>query len=404
MSNFHANDGDDSYSSSDENEEYSTASNNRYSISCEESFTDETSNNLLQMTEQQINQRVIYNETPILLLEDWFILMWFRLFLYSYCDFLLFVLIIYEIITYRNRSTVLTHESELEFSNLLNDREILLDLFLEYFFVYFVITVYVQSNRNAQIEGRTAHPTDETFKFSTTVIDADDEPLAIENTLSHDKGVLIGLNNNRHTYLIINNENGDANEDASLYTATNDNIITQNLQIGENAQVLNSNGVPELVLDDPTYNINPLNSVEPNDHIQSSNRNEKEQILSSGSSFDDDNEYVLINNDEYDLARDNEYILIDINDQRDQTLSNTKNLNNHLENDNQLDQTNPTNEQHTRISNTVLSHSEAVENQENVSASFESAQRTIEGTTCLTLILHQKQTDPNNLNTKSIDS
>ncbi|CAF1158702.1 unnamed protein product [Rotaria sordida] len=370
--------------------------------------------------EQQINQRVIYNETPILLLEDWFILMWFRLFLYSYCDFLLFVLIIYEIITYRNRSTVLTHESELEFSNLLNDREILLDLFLEYLFIYFVITVYVQSNRNAQIEGRTAHPTDETFKFSTTVIDADDEPLAIENTLSHDEGVLIGLNNNRHTYSIINNENGDANEDASLYTAMNDNIITQNLQIGENAQVLNSNGVPELVLDDPTYNINPLNSVEPNDHIQSSNSTEKEQILSSGSSFDDDNEYVLINNDEYDLARDNEYvlvnnveynltndneyILIDINDQRDQTLSNTKNLNNHLENDNQLDQTNPTNEQHTRISNTVLSHSEAVENQENVSAPFENAQRTIEGATCLTLILHQKQTDPNNLNIKSIDS
>ncbi|CAF1579884.1 unnamed protein product, partial [Rotaria sordida] len=83
----------------------------------------------------------------------------------------------------------------------------------------------------------------------------------------------------------------------------------------------------------------------------------------------------------YNLIDGNEYVLVDVNDQRDQT--------------------NPTNEQHTRISNTVLSHSEAVENRENVSIPLEVAQQTIEGATCLTPILHQKQTHPTGLTTKS---
>ncbi|CAF4260213.1 unnamed protein product [Rotaria sordida] len=82
-SNFNANDDGDSHSSSDENEEHSRASNNSHStrvnISRAEPDSNEISHDLEPMTNEQINQLILYpvdhNEIPILSLEDWMILM-----------------------------------------------------------------------------------------------------------------------------------------------------------------------------------------------------------------------------------------------------------------------------------------------------------------------------------------
>ncbi|CAF3926970.1 unnamed protein product, partial [Rotaria sp. Silwood1] len=44
----------------------------------------------------------------------------------------------------------------------------------------------------------------------------------------------------------------------------------------ENAQVLNNNDAPEIALDNLTCNINPLNSIESQDDMQSSDSSDEE--------------------------------------------------------------------------------------------------------------------------------
>ncbi|CAF4241643.1 unnamed protein product, partial [Rotaria sordida] len=103
------------------NEEHSRASNNSHStrvnISRAEPDSNEISHDLEPMTNEQINQLILYpvdhNEIPILSLEDWMILI---------------------------------------------------------IFIYCFITDYFRVDRDAQAEGRTDYPIDETFTFSTTVI------------------------------------------------------------------------------------------------------------------------------------------------------------------------------------------------------------------------------------------
>ncbi|CAF0943989.1 unnamed protein product [Rotaria sp. Silwood1] len=351
MLNFNANNGDDSYSS--------------LSDALGESATDETSNNLQQMEDQEINRVIIYHEATISL-GDWLILMCFCLFFYQYYDLLLFIFIIHEIINNRNRYTVHMHQSELRSFNL-------------------PIHGYYRTDRDAQAEGRVDCPSDETLTFSRAVIVVNNEQLSIEDTQPHDAGVLIGLNNNRPTYFMIDNENGHVNENATLYTTMNDDTIAQNLQIGENAQVLNNNDAPEIALDNLTCNINPLNSIESQDDMQSSDSSDEEdRILGSESGFDSD--------DEYDSSDDNE--------ERNQILENNENLDNRVENDNRLDHTNPDNEQRSRT-DTLLSHNEPMEMQENVSAPLEGARQTIEDTTYRVPILNQKQTGLTDLTTGS---
>ncbi|CAF4342885.1 unnamed protein product, partial [Rotaria sordida] len=90
---------------------------------------------------------------------------------------------------------------------------------------FFLILDCFPWDRDAEAERRTGYPTDETFTFSTTVIVVDDEPLGIQDTEPHDREVLTGLNNTRPTYFILNDEDDHVNEDATLYTNTNDKII-----------------------------------------------------------------------------------------------------------------------------------------------------------------------------------
>ncbi|CAF1295179.1 unnamed protein product [Rotaria sp. Silwood1] len=332
--------------------------------------TDNTSHYLQQITNQEINKLIVYqvnhHETIISIIHS-FIYMSLYLFIYLCRNILSFLLIIYEIITNKNRYNVSMHQSELEFVNLSNG-------------------LYVQSNRDAQAEGRTAYSSDQTIILSPTVIITNDEQLSIEDRQAHDAGVLRGINNNRPTYVITYNQNTHVNQDLTLYTTTNDNIFARNVQTGENIQFLNNNDISEPVVDDPTYNVNLLNSVEPQDDIESNDRSDDEQdlIISSESGFD--------GGDKYDSIDDNE--------SRDRILQTAENLNNNVQNNHQLDQTIFDNEQRTRT-DTLLSHHEPIEMQENVSVLIEDARATIEDATCLISIFNQKQTNPTDLNIES---
>ncbi|CAF4215268.1 unnamed protein product, partial [Rotaria sordida] len=189
------------------------------------------------MTNEQINRLILYqvdhNEIPILSLEDWMIFM--------------------------NRSTVQVHQSQLGLFNS-------------------PVNHYFRVDRDAQAEDRTDYPVDKNFTFSTTVIVVDDEPLPIQDTQPHDREVRAGLNNAQPTYIIINNENGYVNEDATLYTNTNNNIIIPIVQNGVNIQGMNNNenDVPQTVVDDVIYDINLLDSMELQDVIQSSDSSDEE--------------------------------------------------------------------------------------------------------------------------------
>ncbi|CAF1319243.1 unnamed protein product [Rotaria sordida] len=323
-SNFNANNDGDSHSSSDENEEHSRTSNNRHStrvnISRAEPDSNETSHDLEPMTNEQINRLILHqvdhNEIPILSLEDWMIFM--------------------------NRSTVQVHQSQLGLFNL-------------------PLNHYFHVNRDAQAEGRTDHPIDENFTFSTTVTVVDDEPLPIQDTQPHDREVLATLNNTQPTYIIINGEDDHLNEDATLYTNVHNNIIIPIVQNGINIQVMNNNEneSPQIVVDDEIYNINPLDPVESQDDTESSGSSDKEdKIASLGSGFDGD--------DEYDSSDDNE--------ERGQPLPTTEYLNGHIENNNQFDQTNNVNEQPV-TTNTVLSRNQPLDIH-NVSDPMEGVYRT----------------------------
>ncbi|CAF1451828.1 unnamed protein product, partial [Rotaria sordida] len=225
--NFNVNDDGDSHSSSNENEGHSRTSNNRHStrvnISRTESASDETSHDLEPMTNKQINEFILHqvdhNEIPILSLEDWMIFM--------------------------NRSTVQVHQSQLGLFNS-------------------PVNHYFRVDRDAQAEDRTDF--------------VDDEPLPIQDTQPHDREVRAGLNNAQPTYIIINNENGYVNEDATLYTNTNNNIIIPIVQNGVNIQGMNNNenDVPQTVVDDVIYDINLLDSMELQDVIQSSDSSDEE--------------------------------------------------------------------------------------------------------------------------------
>ncbi|CAF4236960.1 unnamed protein product, partial [Rotaria sordida] len=269
-------------------------------------------------------------------------------------------------------------------------------------FIYCFITDYFRVDRDAQAEGRTDYPIDETFTFSTTVIVVDDEPLPIQDTQPHDREVLAGLNNTRLAYIIINDEDDHLNEDATLYTNMNDNIIIPIVQNGINIQVMNNNEneLPQIVVDDEIYNINPLDPVESQDDTKSSDSSDEEnKIASLGSGFDGD--------DEYDSSDDNE--------ERGQTSPNNENLNNHIENNNRLDQTNNVNEQ-PATTNTIPSCNQpldihnfadlierAQQTIERIQRTIRRVQQTIEGATCLIPILNYEQASPNDLNTKSSD-
>ncbi|CAF3121423.1 unnamed protein product [Rotaria sp. Silwood2] len=375
ISNLNDNDHDDPYSSSDENEIHSIASNRRDSTALGESPADETSQNLQQITsivhsmnsflfqliidilDEQINRLIIYHESTISI-EDWFILMWFCLFFYQCSELLLLI---------RNIC---------------------------------ILTIYRRFpwDRDAQAEDRTAHPTDEILALSTTMMIINDEPLAIVDMQRHDSGVLADVNYTRPTCYIINDKNSYVNEDATLYTDSINNIIVPIVQNSVNIQITNSNenDTSETVVDDPTYNINPLDSAESQDDTQ---LNDSSDEAVDNIEINLINFFCLDHITSSDSGFDNEDHSADDNEQRGQTLPHDENLNNHVENNNSLDQTNPVNEQQA-TTNIVLSPNEPMEIH-NISSPMEGSYQTVSDATHLTHMVDQKRTNPTGLTTES---
>ncbi|CAF2963718.1 unnamed protein product, partial [Rotaria sp. Silwood2] len=117
---------------------------------------------------------------------------------------------------------------------------------------------------------------------------ADDEPFGVSNAQLHDEGSLTNLNNNQNTFCIIVDGNGHVNEDGTLYTHTNEDIIPQNLH--------------------PDAIIGSENGSESNDEYDSTNENEKENEI----------------------------------------IKNTQNVNYHAQTNDQINQINGADEEHTR--------------------------------------------------------
>ncbi|CAF4500127.1 unnamed protein product, partial [Rotaria sp. Silwood2] len=185
---------------------------------------------------------------------------------------------------------------------------------------------------------------------------ADDEPFGVSNAQLHDEGSLTNLNNNQNTFCIIVDGNGHVNEDGTLYTHTNEDIIPQNLHPGENVLYLNNNNVSETVFDNLTWKLKTIFDIRilcysiESDHDAHSNNSSEEEDAIIGS------ENGSESNDEYDSTNENE--------KENEIIKNTQNVNYHAQTNDQINQINGADEEHTRR-DTVL------EIQENVSVSSE---------------------------------
>ncbi|CAF3262857.1 unnamed protein product [Rotaria sp. Silwood2] len=153
---------------------------------------------------------------------------------------------------------------------------------------------------------------DEWLAFSTNVIMADDDPLGIEDTQPHDREVLLQIIHIRHTYFIINYENGHTNEDATLYIYGNDHTIVLNIENDINIQVMNNNE------SDASQNV--INDqIQSQDIISSTNSgDEDDQILGSESGFESD--------DEHDSDDDHDQIVLSSNQIMESTMHQTNTL------------------------------------------------------------------------------
>jgi hypothetical protein len=85
------------------------------------------------------------------------------------------------------------------------------------------------------------------ISFTRIFLVVNNNAASVEDTQSPDGGMLDGLNNARHRYLIINHENGNVNEDVTL--SNNNNRIPPidvNIEITANEPV-----APQTIVDDP---------------------------------------------------------------------------------------------------------------------------------------------------------
>ncbi|CAF1420255.1 unnamed protein product, partial [Rotaria magnacalcarata] len=105
---------------------------------------------------------------------------------------------------------------------------------------------YFRSDQAGEAEGHIAPPTDE------VLADTNEDRLGIEDTQPHDLEAMIDLNSNQPPVFLINREDNHANEDATLYSIANENVIPTGLQIeiGQNVQIQNNGDAPEDANDD----------------------------------------------------------------------------------------------------------------------------------------------------------
>ncbi|CAF4992910.1 unnamed protein product [Rotaria sp. Silwood1] len=249
--------------------------------------------------------------------------------------------------------------------------------------IYLFITDNFRLDRDAQLEGRIDHPTyeDITFSPTVTVVDDDDDDnddvlLGIPDTQLHDPRVLTNLNNNRPTYFVIDHENG------TLYVHENEDVIPQNQNIGENVLQLNRDDISEIALDDTHYNINSLNSIQPQDDIHLNDSSEDEDAI-------------------IDSESDDEYDSSDENEQRDEILESNQNVSGDVHTNDDINQTNSADEERTRTG-TIVSLNEVVEARN--SSSVEDTNGAIEGAISQVPVLNEQRIAPVDSSSESNDT
>ncbi|CAF3768115.1 unnamed protein product [Rotaria magnacalcarata] len=347
MSNSNGNTRHNRTSLSDDHELQSPTSNDNDSTSIAESASDELPTDGQQMTsivyfmntclfhrldilDQEINSLILFSsyltiDEIIKSIQYGFMMILFWFIIYQYYELLLLIYTIYKLMNHQTRYDEQINRIQLHYANI-------------------HISHLLNLDRDAQAEGRTANPVDEVVlsMFSTVVTSVDIEPTGIEDTQPHDAGVLVGINNNRPTYCIPNNETAHENEEAASLN-NGDNSISDPLpEIGANAQVQHNGDVPETATDDSTCNINPQRSIESHDGVQRINNNREP----------------------------------------DQTITSNQ----------QSDQKNVFNGQQQNTTNTGVINNEVVEPQRNISNPVNDAQPIIENAVCIARMLNHKPT------------
>ncbi|CAM4780605.1 unnamed protein product [Rotaria magnacalcarata] len=347
MSNSNGNTRHNRTSLSDDHELQSPTSNDNDSTSIAESASDELPTDGQQMTNQEINSLILFSsyltiDEIIKSIQYGFMMILFWFIIYQYYELLLLIYTIYKLMNHQTRYDEQINRIQLHYANI-------------------HISHLLNLDRDAQAEGRTANPVDEVVlsMFSTVVTSVDIEPTGIEDTQPHDAGVLVGINNNRPTYYIPNNETAHVNEEATPLN-NGDNSISDPLpEIGANTQVQHNGDVPETATDDSTCNINPQRSIESHDGVQRINNNREPETI------------VHLQSDS-----------AGINEQRDQTIASNQ----------QSDQKNVFNGQQQNTTNTGVINNEVVEPQRNISNPVNDAQPIIENAVCIARMLNHKPT------------
>ncbi|CAF3759050.1 unnamed protein product [Adineta steineri] len=164
--------------------------------------------------------------------------------------------------------------------------------------------------RDAEAEGRTAHPANEPVIFSLTTMNVEITDAEYINV--YEDNIHVNVNNIAYTEPVLNNGN--------------DNLIPPNPQNGSiDRDINNEDIVSEDAIDNPTCNINPVRSVESEDNLSASDSSDNECTGSCESGFDSDDEGEISDGDLHTGA------VLQVNDDvhtnvQDNSLSNGENL------------------------------------------------------------------------------
>ncbi|CAF1082185.1 unnamed protein product [Adineta steineri] len=248
-----------------ENEYNSTVTNDEQSIALSQIVTDEINIDPHGITDQQINTLIVYprNYFKEIIIS---LFLWIFIFFHRYINQFLHLLIFSKnyIIThlfgtYEKQYDIESHETQPGYSEL-------------------PYPLY----RDAEAEGRSAHPTDEpvTFSLATTIV----EVIDAEFINADEHNIHVNLNDVPYIQPVLNNENGNFIP-----------LDIQNAPIGHD--IADEDTVSQDAIDNPTCNINPVRSVQSQDNISSDNSSDDECTSSCQSGFDSDDEDEISDDD-----------------------------------------------------------------------------------------------------------
>ncbi|CAF2210244.1 unnamed protein product [Rotaria magnacalcarata] len=281
MSNTNANNGYNSSASSDGRHINLPATDDNDSTEYSVPATDILPAYTTEITDQQINDRIIYPANQIsivILLQYIFTSILMPLIIRLIYNPIVLLYTFYQTNNHENQLDQQADEPGLYYFNLL-------------------INFFFRRNRNPP-----AHANDHAFTFSLTVAladDDDDEAFGIQDTQAHDYEILTSLNNYRRIYVMIMNENAHMNEDATLYENNADTILPD---------TVNTTNTRQSEVGGSEYSRHLLNSIASSDMAQSDDIIDQEDSNVSSDS---------------DSGGDN---LCDQNERRDAIVTNHENL------------------------------------------------------------------------------